>query len=549
MTVLILALLTSLPVAALCWLAGEVLDRSAERVAISARMREDVWTGLMALPALHGAAAVAAVKWLPAKPNIPGLGLAPIAPIMVDSAPGEVSYAASTVALPWPQAVLALVALGALINLGLLIRRHARLARLTSRARPCARPDLVAEVAGRAASLGIKAPALLTSAEVSTPRLAGLRRPAILLPENLNGLPTESLAMICDHELAHLKLGDNPRLVVEDILLALFWFNPAMRAIRARLSAAREERRDELTLAGAAADSRRRYAEILVHALRLSAGPEPHAAFIGAGRNIAAMRLNAILNPRPPMSPKVRAITLAAAASLCAIVAAGSSALAMVAAPPTAESVAPGASSPAPGRARGGITFFADEVTTQPDGPTLYTGAVEIRLDRVTGDPAIDARLAGVVFLIDGAPAPAGFDPATVAPERIQRVELTRDPTTGEQATYRVNIVSGGGTRTPSATARSRVSLRSGPSERYRDADALAYQGYCASDEPGPSGFCAGVIFGLSDQSGACVPEGMDPELLVKKTLPVIAAGQPESGDSLRDFVTASLRIAWPCKG
>jgi beta-lactamase regulating signal transducer with metallopeptidase domain len=472
MTVLILALLTSLPVAALCWLAGDLFDRNADRFAIAARMREAVWSGLLALPALHVAAVVAGSRFLPADLKTPRLDLIPEAPAVVGGLPtlAAPDAVAPQLALLWPEMALAAVALGAIVSLVLLGLRHAGLARLTARARPCERPDLLAAIARQAAALGVGLPALLTSPEITSPRLAGLLRPAIILPDDLARLPVEELALICGHELAHLKRGDNLRLAIEDVLLALFWFNPVMRAIRGRLAAAREEGRDDLALAGAAPESRRRYAEILVQTLRLGAGPEPHAAFIGAGRSIAAMRLNAILKPRPPMSPRVAMTTLAAAASLCVVVAAGSGALAMVAAPPAVETTLPSASTAPDKRARGGITFLADEAIEQRDGPTLFKGAVEVRLDRVTGDPVADARLAGVTFLIDGKPAPAAFDPASLPPEQVLRVDVTAGPIVGDLSTYQANFILGPGSRTPSTSTRSRFSLRRGPPEPSRSA-------------------------------------------------------------------------------
>ena len=465
MTALLLALATSLPVAGLCWLAGALFDRNADRFAIAARMREGVWSGLLALPAVHVVAVLAGSRLLPADLKTPRLDLIPEVTAIAAGLPNQgPAVAAPQLALPWPEMILAAIAFGAIVGLTLLALRHARLARLIARATPCDRADLIAAVARQAAALRVGLPALLTSPEITSPRLAGLLRPVIILPEGLARLPVEQLALICGHELAHLKLADNPRLALEDVLLALFWFNPVMRAIRGRLAAAREEGRDDLALAGAAPETRRRYAETLVNTLRLGAGPEPHAAFIGAGRSIAAMRLNAILKPRPPMSPRVAMITLAAATSLAVVVTAGSGALAMVAGPPAAEGSR--TTTVVDEGTRGGITIMADRMVLKPERRgAIYEGAVEIRIDKVTGDPAADARLAGVTFLIDGEPAPAEFDPATLPRERVFRVDLITGPIVGEQATYKVNIMLGAGTTTPSTRIRSQHRLRSGPPE------------------------------------------------------------------------------------
>lgn len=443
MTALLLALAASLPVAGLCWLAGALLDRNADRFAIGAWMREGLWSGLLVLPAAHVAAVVVGARLLPADLKTARLDLIPDAPAATAVLP-EPGAAAATPppVLPWPEMVLAVVALGAIVGLALLALRHLRLARLTARAVRCDRPDLIAAVGRRAVALGVGLPPLLTSPGITSPRLAGLLRPAILLPEGLAALPTDELALICGHELAHLKLRDNLRLVIEDVLLALFWFNPVMRPIRGRLAAAREEGRDDLALADAAPETRRRYAETLVQTLRLGAGPEPYAAFIGAGRNIAAMRLNAILKPRPPMSPRVAMTTVGLTVLLSLGVVACSAGLATAVGPAADETPN-----------RGGMTVKAETKVKRDDGVDVFTGGVRVIIHRVTGDPDTDARGAGVTFLVDGQPAPVGFNPASIPPEQILRAELTERPQVHGRYQATVNIVRGTGTRLPQPDA------------------------------------------------------------------------------------------------
>jgi beta-lactamase regulating signal transducer with metallopeptidase domain len=90
------------------------------------------------------------------------------------------------------------------------------------------------------------------SDQISEPLLAGARRPVILLPKALVARTEAArLELICGHELAHLKRGDNWRLLLEHLLGGLFWMVPPYAALRGRAAAVREELCDRLALADA----------------------------------------------------------------------------------------------------------------------------------------------------------------------------------------------------------------------------------------------------------------------------------------------------------
>jgi beta-lactamase regulating signal transducer with metallopeptidase domain len=547
MTVLALVSAITVPIALLGGLGGMLV----ERFDLPPRLREFYWSLAFWLPAPAAAILLAApllprsgLLALPTILLVPVAGDGALTAQPATAAPGMADYLIAR----GPAVLVALAAVGALLILTRLALRHRQLARTVKAAKPSDDAALLAALAVRAGDLGLLAPSLAISDRVSTPILAGLRRPVILIPTALSRLPKAQLDLICAHELAHLKRSDNARILAEDILLALLWFNPLQALLRARLAGSREELCDALALQEAPQGLRRRYAETLVEVLRLEISPQLNTAFIGDGRKGTAMRLKAILEPHGAASRSRLLLAGGLAAALASVVGAGSLAVAAQAGPPP-----PIAPVTAPTKAQPeispGIDIVADRSETRPGGPDVYTGAVQVRLIKVTGDPAVDARLAGVTFLLDGRPAAVGFDPSSLKPEATARVELVQEPAAQGQMRSTVNFISGPGTAEPSKTQRSRYSMRSESPDKYRDADALDYQGFCRGNSPGEYGFCAGVLFGLSDKSGACVPKGMDGNLLVERTLPVIAAGSPKAGESLRAFAAASLKAAFPCAG
>lgn len=234
---------------------------------------------------------------------------------------------------PRPSWLVGLVLGGAAIWWTALLLRMLRLRRLVRASRPCADEALVAILRREAAEMGTPAPELRIEPEGGAPVLAGLRRPVILAPAAmLGGLCPDRFALICGHELAHLKRGDNLRGLVEEVLLGLFWFNPFLRMVRGRLAAVREEICDDLALRAVEPSRRRAYAESLLYALRLEAGASPAMAFTGWRGAAVRRRLAAILKP-------VRGSFLGgagvAALAPALFLAAGAASLTLAAAPPS----------------------------------------------------------------------------------------------------------------------------------------------------------------------------------------------------------------------
>jgi TonB family protein len=95
------------------------------------------------------------------------------------------------------------------------------------------------------------------SAEVSGPVTFGFLRPVILLPQAC--LDDESIAC---HELVHVRRHDWLFTVIEECILSLFWFHPAMWWMIAEIQLAREEAVDREVVA--ILNSRDQYLESLL---------------------------------------------------------------------------------------------------------------------------------------------------------------------------------------------------------------------------------------------------------------------------------------------
>mgnify|MGYP001809727055 CR=1 FL=1 len=433
-TLTLMVLAATLPLAGLGLAAGAL----AERITAAPGVRERVWGLAFLLPVLAAVAAPLIAPHIsrPAPPPVPTEAIDTLnlstGAIERGADHGPLVDLGDLAVLLAPTMLLSAILLGMIVALGLLVRRHVRLALMLRKARRLEDEALSASLERQAQALKVRAPALKASKQASSPLLAGVIKPAIVIPDALIRLPTERLALICGHELAHLKRADNARARLESVLLSVLWFNPLMGAIHGRLLAAREERCDAIALAGADPAARRAYAQSLIDTLRLSADPEPQSAFIGAGRK-TAMRLKAILTPSESARPGAIAGVAAIAAVLTLVVGAGSIAMAVQAAPQKArksewrQSTQDNAFSP-----KGEILIKADQMVRQPGGVSIWTGRPEVELTAATGNRQKDAELARVRFLVDGKPVVGGFDPKSIDPAAISFVKVTsngEDPT------------------------------------------------------------------------------------------------------------------------
>ncbi len=115
------------------------------------------------------------------------------------------------------------------------------------------------------------------SETVSGPVTFGWLRPSILLPARIHRLSADLREAIACHELVHVERADWLFVLVEELIRAVLWFNPALWFVLSRIQLAREQTVDreviELT------QNRERYLDALVavaqHKLRPDVAPAP----------------------------------------------------------------------------------------------------------------------------------------------------------------------------------------------------------------------------------------------------------------------------------
>ncbi|HVT14313.1 MAG TPA: M56 family metallopeptidase [Fimbriimonadaceae bacterium] len=112
------------------------------------------------------------------------------------------------------------------------------------------------------AKMGLsRSPVVLASTEVSAPMVAGMMRPALLLPAGLeNSLDENELRLCIAHELAHIRRRDLPLALVPTLMQVAFFFFPPAWLIRREWEMEREAACDaealEVTSASPAAYGR-----------------------------------------------------------------------------------------------------------------------------------------------------------------------------------------------------------------------------------------------------------------------------------------------------
>ncbi len=159
-------------------------------------------------------------------------------------------------------------------------------------------------------------PALLRSARVRAPLLAGLVRPVLVLPASLRDEDTLRYAL--RHELCHHKSGDLPLKLLLLAASVLHWYNPVGYLSKRDFSAACEEACDAAVTAGLSGEEKRAYAGVL---LQCASSPQqgrlpgPAFGFASPARRLK-VRLARLL--RPTKASRGRAA--AGAAALCALV-------------------------------------------------------------------------------------------------------------------------------------------------------------------------------------------------------------------------------------
>jgi len=180
---------------------------------------------------------------------------------------------------------------GATLGLLAMLAGHLALLRLRRRATELS--------GGRATALllelaTIRRPELRESAEIASPFLCGLAKPAILLPKNLED--ESVLRPVLAHEVSHFNRGDVPWSYAGRAIHAVLWFQPLLWPLRKQIQIASEEICDaEAVRQGCSPTA---YAECLVRlaAVRPRGITASLALGMAASRSRLSSRVEAILN-------------------------------------------------------------------------------------------------------------------------------------------------------------------------------------------------------------------------------------------------------------
>ena len=113
---------------------------------------------------------------------------------------------------------------------------------------------------------------------LAQPVTFGVAPAIVLLPAALRDASAEQRTAVLCHELLHVRRQDWPWVLVEEAVLALLWFHPAVWWLVGELQLAREQVVDRLTVA--ATGARRAYMDALFSAADAPSAPPLLAGFL-----------------------------------------------------------------------------------------------------------------------------------------------------------------------------------------------------------------------------------------------------------------------------
>jgi beta-lactamase regulating signal transducer with metallopeptidase domain len=195
--------------------------------------------------------------------------------------------ASASPATSWQLIVSAVLLVGIGAKLSWLAIGLAQLRRYRKRAFPLTRlPDSIRD-ARRLTGADAR---FCLSQDVTGPATLGHIDPVVLLPESFQSLDENSQRSIACHELLHVRREDWLVTIIEEIVGALFWFNPGVWWLVAQAKLAREQLVDEQVVK---LTEREPYIEALLSMAVVSQRrwPLPAAPFFTQGHLVRRMRL------------------------------------------------------------------------------------------------------------------------------------------------------------------------------------------------------------------------------------------------------------------
>ncbi|MEW9571834.1 M56 family metallopeptidase [Rhodanobacter sp. Si-c] len=353
-----------------------------------------------------------------------------------------------------------------LAQLPALIRDHARARRLHRAARSTTDAELLTRCARQSRMLGLRrAPAVLASADITSPQVSGGLRPVVLWPAH-DELNADEALLALAHELAHLKRGDLLLGWIPALATRLFFFHPLLRWAMREYALNREAACDAL-----AVEQQRiapqDYGRLL---LRLGVARPLHAALAGASPTFHNLKRRLLmLQQTSTAMPRARGWLLVAlvaligvlpyrvvatdhAASSAAPVSASSTTLPpLPPKPPAPPSQMPGTlPPPPPPPPPHAIPPPPPVPPPPPPAPNFGFNANSVNIDIDSGAKQGYALFDGSSLTVRGIPAdadaikrlPKNGDPLFWI-RRGNKVYLVRDPATIEQAKRILAPVSG----------------------------------------------------------------------------------------------------------
>ena len=181
-----------------------------------------------------------------------------------------------------------------------LLRAWSHVAHLRSGA-VAAEPAIIAMCGKLASALGATTPQVLRTPLIPSPCLTGLRRPSILLPDDEWQVPLRDVFV---HELAHLLRRDLHWNLLQQVALAVFFFQPLLWSLARRLEATAEEVCDDYVVQYGG--NREQYANRLVDIAEFSLLPATAAGVgIVSLRSMLSRRVARIMDSSRSLSTRV----------------------------------------------------------------------------------------------------------------------------------------------------------------------------------------------------------------------------------------------------
>ena len=263
-----------------------------------------------------------------------GLGLALLLPALSLVLPrlavplgGRLSaWTASAPRMPWLALALGFWAAGTLVVAARLVAGSLRVQRLARESVPVEDADWIEDQHAAARRLDLDRPVeVRESEEVPVAITSGWRRPFLLVGRAARLWASDRRQVVLLHELAHVKRGDWPALLVAELAVAVYWFHPLAQWLGRRVRRDAEQACDELVVASGTKPSV--YAAHLLGIFRaLGATPQAAAPALAIARpHHFEERLRAILEPhaagRPgTWVPRLAAVGLVAVSAVVAAI-------------------------------------------------------------------------------------------------------------------------------------------------------------------------------------------------------------------------------------